>query len=174
VRAAAYSFPARSTVVQAQYFRDPRDLEKYLARNAFLPDVNNEKPVKNPKYKANLLRLERLVLIRFSEDTIVVPKDSAWFGSFREGTSVEDDDVVPLRESKLYQEDWLGLRELDESGRLVMFDCPGQHMAFGDDWFFANVFEPHLLDDGDSARGRSGGLLRRRGAAKSFLAAQAM
>ena len=174
VRAAAYSFPARSTVVQAQYFRDPRDLEKYLARNAFLPDVNNEKPVKNPKYKANLVRLERLVLIRFSEDTIVVPKDSAWFGAFREGTRVEDDDVVPLRESKLYQEDWLGLRELDESGRLVMFDCPGQHMAFGDDWFFANVFEPHLLDDGDSARGRSGGLLRRRGAAKSFLAARAM
>ena len=51
-----------------------------------------------------------------------------------------------------------------------MFDCPGQHMAFGDDWFFANVFEPHLQDD-DFKRGESGGLLRRRVEAKSFLAA---
>ena len=111
------------------------------------------------------------MLIRFSEDTIVVPKDSAWFGAFREGTRVEDDDVVPLRQSRLYREDWLGLRELDESGRLVMFDCPGQHMAFGDDWFFANVFEPHLLDD-ERARGRSGGLLRRRGAANARAASE--
>ena len=156
VRFAAYSFPARTAVVQAQYFRDPRVLEKYLARNAFLPDVNNEKARKNPAYKANLLRLERFVMIRFSEDTIVVPKDSAWFGAFREGTRVADNDVVPLRESRLYLEDWLGLRALDESGRLVMFDCPGQHMAFGDDWFVANVFEPHLLDD-ERVEGASGG-----------------
>ena len=156
VRFAAYSFPARTAVVQAQYFRDPRFLEKYLTRNAFLPDVNNEKARKNPAYKANLLRLERFVMIRFSEDTIVVPKDSAWFGAFREGTRVADNDVVPLRESRLYLEDWLGLRALDESGRLVMFDCPGQHMAFGDDWFVANVFEPHLLDD-ERVEGASGG-----------------
>jgi hypothetical protein len=37
-----------------------------------------------------------------------------------------------------------------------MFDCPGQHMAFGDDWFVANVFEPHLLDD-ERVEGASGG-----------------
>ena len=57
--------------------------------------MNNEKARKNPAYKANLLRLERFVMIRFSEDTIVVPKDSAWFGAFREGTRVADNDVVP-------------------------------------------------------------------------------
>lgn len=168
VRAAVYSFPARNAVVQAQYFRDPLRAETYLARNAFLPDVNNEGALKNPAYKANLLRLERFVMVRFSEDTVVVPKDSAWFGAFREGTGVAENDVVPLRQSRLYAEDWLGLRALDESGRLVMFDCPGQHMAFGDEWFFTNVFEPHLLDV-EHFEGRRGGRLRRAETAQTEL-----
>ena len=54
-------------------------------------------------------------MIRFSEDTIVVPKDSARFGAFREGTRVADNDAVPLRESRLYLRPF-GLRALDESG----------------------------------------------------------
>jgi palmitoyl-protein thioesterase len=153
VEAAAYSFLTRATVVQAQYYRDPTKFREYLEKNPFLPDVNNERETKNENYKRNILRLERLVLIRFSEDTVVVPKDSAWFGAYREGTRPEQDDVVELRDGALYKEDWLGLRALDESGRLVMFDCPGQHMAFGVDWFIGNVMEPHLLDVGPEVAG---------------------
>ena len=68
-------------------------------------------------YKENLLALERLVLIRFSEDTVVVPKDSAWFGRYRAGTTIADDNLVQLRESDWYKnDDALGLRTLDESG----------------------------------------------------------
>tara|TARA_B110000977_G_scaffold127493_1_gene162867 strand:+ start:12152 stop:13195 length:1044 start_codon:yes stop_codon:yes gene_type:complete len=148
---AAYSFLTRQTVVQAQYFRDPMNVKEYLSKNIFLPDINNEPNAvhskNNEMYKANLLSLERLVLIRFSEDTIVVPKDSAWFGAYREGTTVEDDDVVQLRDSENYKQDWLGLRTLDERCKLVMFDCPGEHMAFGDEWFMKNVMKAHLMDD---------------------------
>jgi|TARA_B110000977_G_scaffold45996_1_gene62484 hypothetical protein len=46
-----------------------------------------------------------------------------------------------------------------------MFDCPGQHMAFGDNWFMENVMKTHLLDDleDETVVGRGGGDERERG-----------
>lgn len=57
-------------------------MEGYLQHNPFLPDINNELPVKNETYRANLLALDRLVLFRFEDDWTVVPRASEWFGFF--------------------------------------------------------------------------------------------
>ena len=137
--------------MQAQYFRDPARYDEYLRLNPFLPDINNERDDKNDAYKKNLLALERLVLIRFSEDTVVVPRDSAWFGAYAVGSTHEAASVVELRDQPLYREDWIGLRALDESGRLVTFDCPGQHMHFTDEWFKRHVLDAHLTDEDPDA-----------------------
>lgn len=51
---------------------------------------------------------------------------------------------IPLRNQTQYLEDWLGLRTLDESGRLVMDRCPGFHMQFTLDWFEDHVVSPLL------------------------------
>jgi palmitoyl-protein thioesterase len=53
-----------------------------LASNPFLPDINNELPVKNATYAANLAALDRLVLFRFEDEWTVVPRASEWFGFF--------------------------------------------------------------------------------------------
>lgn len=142
IEAAAYSPFTRSSVVQAQYFKDPRAFHKYITYNPFLPDINNEKPVKNETYKAALSSLDRLVLIRFTEDTVVEPRDSAWFSSFEPGNPPGP--LVPMREQAMYTEDWLGLRALDESGRLVLAESPGQHMWFTDTWLKENVLDEYL------------------------------
>ena len=147
IRSAVYSPFTRASVVQAQYFRDPARYDEYLRLNPFLPDINNERDDKNDAYKKNLLALERLVLIRFSEDTVVVPRDSAWFGAYAVGSTREAAPVVELRDQPLYREDWIGLRALDESGRLVAFDCPGEHMHFTDEWFKRHVLDAHLTDE---------------------------
>lgn len=133
----AYAPEVRTHVVQAQYARFPSQLDAYLKHNPFLPDVNNEKAV-NPDYKARLAAVDNLVLIRFSEDATVVPRDSAWFSQFN-GTA-----VVPLVSQPLYTEDWLGLRALDEAGKLHFDEAPGQHMHFTLDWFDAHVVEKYL------------------------------
>ena len=52
--------------------------------------------------------------------------------------------LIPLREQAMYTEDWLGLRALDESGRLVMAECPGQHMWFTDAWLKENVLDKYM------------------------------
>ncbi len=68
----------------------------------------------------------------------VVPRDSAWF-SFYDGKR-----LVPLREQPMYEEDWLGLKELDQSGRLVFAEAPGAHMHFSFPWFQQEIVDKYL------------------------------
>jgi len=37
-------------------------------------------------------------------------------------------EVVPLRQSEIYKEDWIGLKTLDKRGSLVLDLCHGVHM----------------------------------------------
>ena len=37
-------------------------------------------------------------------------------------------------EQRLYIEDWIGLRELDEQGKVVLTLCNGEHMQIGGCW----------------------------------------
>lgn len=128
----------RSHVVQAQYFKDPYHYEKYLANSQFLADINNERKQKQQQYKDNILSLEQLVLVRFSEDVLVVPKDSAWFG-YWDGHRLQS-----MNETDLYQEDWIGLQQLDRAGKITLEECPGQHMHVTLDWFSTHIIQAHL------------------------------
>lgn len=113
-------------LVPAQYFRDAGDYDAYLEGSNFLADVNNERPRKSDAYGENLGRLEKLVLYKFEDDTTLIPRESAWFGD------VNGTDVTPLRETRLYGEDWLGLRALDKRGALEFRTVPGEHMQIGE------------------------------------------
>jgi hypothetical protein len=77
--------------------QDPYHYEKYLANSQFLADINNERKQKQQQYKDNMLSLEQLVLVRFSDDVLVVPKDSAWFG-YWDGQRLQS-----MNETDLYQ-----------------------------------------------------------------------
>lgn len=128
----------RSHIIQAQYFKDPYHYDKYLAHSQFLADINNERQQKSQQYKDNMLSLQQLVLVRFSEDVLVVPKDSAWFG-YWDGTRLQS-----MTETDLYQEDWIGLKQLDQQGKVKLEECPGQHMHVTLDWFESHVIRAHL------------------------------
>ncbi|KAF8426937.1 Alpha/Beta hydrolase protein [Tirmania nivea] len=120
---------AQHNLVPAQYFRDPADLDAYLAHSGFLADINNERPLKNATYKHRLQMLDRFVMYVFEDDTTVVPKESGWF----DDVDAQTGEPIKLRESKAYTEDWLGLRTLDEKGALVFETAPGQHMRLADE-----------------------------------------
>jgi palmitoyl-protein thioesterase len=102
--------------------------------------------------------LDKLVLVLFEQDKTVVPKESAWFGSFavpdgddgddldydrqfsadqmplKSRTTADDDDIIPMREHPLYTEDWIGLRKLDERGGVVFESCDSEHMRISVCW----------------------------------------
>ncbi len=57
----------------------------YLKYNIFLPDINNALPTKNATYKQHMLELNNLVLVMFTEDEMVQPKESEQFGFYVPG-----------------------------------------------------------------------------------------
>jgi palmitoyl-protein thioesterase len=171
----------RTHLVQAQYWKDPAHLAAYRRLNAFLADINNEHacdappptggeekageeekaggdpaglPTRcpNPAYAPALAALDRLVLVRFARDATVVPRDSAWFSDVAVGT---DGGVraVPLRETALFKEDWIGLARLDARGGLWFEEAPGGHMQFSIRWFVDRVVRRHLVG-GEAGEGR--------------------
>ncbi|KAL8688336.1 MAG: hypothetical protein Q9218_005729 [Villophora microphyllina] len=119
----------QSRLVPAQYFRDPEDIDGYLENSNFLADVNNEREIKNATYVSNLKKLKRFVMYMFSEDTTVVPKESAWFAEYNK-TSEE---VTWLKDREIYKKDWLGLKWLDEKGLLEFKIAEGGHMQLSEE-----------------------------------------
>ncbi|KAF4948592.1 hypothetical protein FGADI_9495 [Fusarium gaditjirri] len=125
MRFGTWSKYVQSTLVPAQYYRNPAteaDYNKYLENSNFLADINNERELKNEKYKANLSKLTNFVMWMFEDDDLVIPKESSWF------EEVNGTEVIPLRARELYHEDWLGLRELDRNGGLKFRSAPGKHL----------------------------------------------
>ncbi|KAK6343457.1 hypothetical protein TWF730_011046 [Orbilia blumenaviensis] len=121
----------QSNIVPAQYYRhpSPEEMERYLESSGFLADINNERETKNGEYKSNLGNLEGgLVLYKFDEDQVIIPKESVWFAEV-----VEDGEITWLTDRTLYKEDWIGLKRLDALGKLKFLKTGGQHMHITDE-----------------------------------------
>lgn len=131
--------------VAAQYFRDPEDMDNYLENSAFLVHVNNERPLKNHSYRDNLASLEKLVLVMFTEDRVLVPKESAWFGEYYRSL----DTVTPLDQQELYTEDWIGLKQLDNEGKIHYEQVEADHMVLSEK-VLTDIFSRYLIGDGDT------------------------
>jgi palmitoyl-protein thioesterase len=112
----------------AGYYKDKYHLDDYREFSTFLADLNNEKEVKNDDYKRRFSELNRLVLIMNESDTVINPPSTAWF-EFYEASSNK---VIPLKESEFYKEDYIGLRELDNSGKIRFVKLNGDHIHFSD------------------------------------------
>ncbi|RVD89752.1 uncharacterized protein DFL_000745 [Arthrobotrys flagrans] len=73
-----------------------------------------------------------------SEEMVIIPKESVWFAEV-----VEDGEVTWLTERELYQEDWIGLKRLDEAGKLKFLKTGGPHMHITDE-LLAEVYTKYL------------------------------
>jgi len=78
------------------------------------------------------MSLNQLVLVLFTEDSVVQPRESEWFGFYVEG---QDHIVQGVENTTLYTEDWIGLKYLVESKRVQFLSTVGDHLEFTDKWF---------------------------------------
>jgi len=129
-----------ASVAFSDYWKDPSNKDQYLQKNRFLADLNNERDEKNATYKANMLTLEKYVLVMATGDNMVVPKESEQHGYYKWGSTTE---VEELRDTEAYQGDWIGLNTLDESKRLDQLSFDGDHLQFGQE-FWAGKILPYL------------------------------
>ncbi|KAK4475174.1 hypothetical protein MN116_000772 [Schistosoma mekongi] len=136
----AYTKLVQSHVVQAQYWHDPLKEDVYRKYSQFLADINQENQI-NEIYREKVKNIQRLVLVKFLNDTTLIPKESEWFGFYQKGSL---SNITSLHDSILYREDRLGLQALDRRGDLHLIEKDGDHLHFDADWFVQNIIIPFL------------------------------
>ncbi|AEE83895.1 alpha/beta-Hydrolases superfamily protein [Arabidopsis thaliana] len=126
--AVIYSDFAQDHTAPSGYVKKPMEIKNYLEHSKYLPKLNNERPgEKNSTFKDRFTSLQNLVLIMFQNDTILVPRETSWFGYYPDGAS-SSTPVLPPQKTKLYTEDWIGLKTLDDAGKVRFISVPGGHI----------------------------------------------
>ena len=82
-------------------------------------------------------------MVKFDQDSVVDPRGTEWFGYYKPGQGKV---MIPYNETNLYTEDWIGLRKLDNEGKVDFLSVEGNHLQFTDEFFIHNIIEKYLLD----------------------------
>lgn len=56
---------------------------------------------------------------------MIYPKETAWFQGLDKNGKVQ-----PLKESDFYKQDYIGLKSLDEAGKIKFDEINGDHLQF--------------------------------------------
>ncbi|CAE6214677.1 unnamed protein product [Arabidopsis arenosa] len=130
LKADVYSEFVQDHFAPSGYFKNPMDMKRYLENSKYLPKLSNEIPnQRNSTYKDRFTSLHNLVLVKFQNDTIIIPNDSTWFGFYPDG---QVEPVLPANQTRLYTEDWIGLKTLDAAGKVKFVSVPGGHLEMAD------------------------------------------
>lgn len=113
-------------IAPADYFRFKYDQQYYMENNIFLKMLNNENEEKDEEIKKRFSSLEKVKLIKNNNDTTIVPRESSWFEFY----DFEGQNIVPLKESDFYIKDYIGLRKLDEEGKLTFATFRSEHILY--------------------------------------------
>jgi len=124
IRRLPYCPLVQETFCFAQYWKNPFNFDLYLKKSVFLADINNEKDTKNPQYKENMLKLHNAILLFSDTDNVIRPQISGWFEFFAPG---QQKVCTPLDQSAFWKEDFIGLRALNETGQLQLFETDCLH-----------------------------------------------
>ena len=135
----AYEEAVQNIISVAGYWRDPFQMDKYLSKSHFLPVINNEGSQRNETYRLNMLKLNAFVMVYSDMDVVVSPQQTGWFLGFRTNSLVTES----WNQSRQYTEDLIGLRTMQEQGKLHYFTChtPHQESEHAPDkqFFFENI-----------------------------------
>ncbi|GER34756.1 alpha/beta-Hydrolases superfamily protein [Striga asiatica] len=86
IKSEIYSDYVQAHLAPSGYLKLPNNIDGYLDKCRFLPKLNNELPQeRNATYKERLTSLQNLILIMFEHDTVLIPKETSWFGYYPNG-----------------------------------------------------------------------------------------
>lgn len=135
-KAIYFSF-VQEHVGPAGYFKDPKNFKDYSEYCKFLPGLNNEAANKSTN-EMKFGSLNHALLIMFTEDTMVYPKESEWFWEFDDNKN-----LLKVEDTDLYKNDEIGLKGLMEANKVDFVSIKGDHLQFTQD-DLKNIIIPAL------------------------------
>ena len=130
----AYNF--MNKLSPAGYFKYRYDRSYYDEHDLFLKMLNNEYKVKDQEIYERFTALEKVRLIKGKKDSVIIPRESSWF-EFYDSDGVS---IVPLEESDFYIKDYIGLRKLNEEGKVTFVEIDQEHVLYN-----MKEYEDHIL-----------------------------
>jgi palmitoyl-protein thioesterase len=135
----AYEIPVQNALSPPSYWRDPGELDRYIADCHFLPDINNEREPRNEIYRQNMIKLNSFVMTYSDIDEVIMPRQSGLFMGYQKNSL----EVETWNNSRQFTEDLIGLRTLLEQGKLFTFTAHVKHQdvthAPNKDFFMKNI-----------------------------------
>lgn len=138
----AYTSIMQNWVAPAGYFRNVQKYDEYLKGSTFLPALNNEHHTKgdlSDLRKESFSSINQAMLVMFEKETVLYPKESAWFQSLAE----DGETLLPLNATAFYQDDYIGVKALNEAGKIQFVSIDGDHLQF-DQYDVTDTFIPFL------------------------------
>lgn len=157
----------RFFVVFSFALTDPYQEVAFMNNSVYLPDVDNLRPHKNHLYKqrynfvkdfvwfiivfthiwgwgclCRILNLKNFIMSYSLVDDILRPKQNGWFAHFAKNT---EESLVWLEDTDMYKNDWIGLRTLDETGRLHRFTTNCDHADYESQTCFVPTFMKNVM-----------------------------
>ena len=135
--------PAKQEEISfADYWRDPYRYELYKTNSTYLAELNDETFTKTN----SLEMVNNFVMIWSQRDEVIEPPESAKFSMY----FVNNDklELLELRDTSLYQNNFLGLKTMNEQNRLHFHETDCLHSEHREPECFhklKHVFEKFLL-----------------------------
>ena len=124
-----YTSFAQNWFAPAGYFRNVQRYDDYVQGSTFLPALNNEQATGgefSELRKTSFSNINQAMLVMFEQDSVIYPKESAWFQSLAEDGKT----VLPLNATAFYQDDYIGVKSLNEAGKIQFVSIDGDHLQF--------------------------------------------
>jgi palmitoyl-protein thioesterase len=144
----AYSEYAQEHSFQANYWRDPRPVEKEAYHEySQLARWNNEGETLNQTLKDNWAKTNKFVWVMATQDGMVYPKEGEQWGA----PDPKDpfNHILPMNETEWYIQDLFGLRTAQEAGKNYFESFEGDHLQFTMEDFTRWV-QTYMAAEGDS------------------------
>ena len=127
-----YKGYVQKTFGPSGYFRVSNHLKRYYNSKSVLLNVNNIKNF-DQRAKDRFSSLEKLVLVQFKRDTMITPRESAFFQELD-----ENHNLVEMEDTEIYKKDLFGLKTLNEAGKITKFLIDEKHCYYS--WEDLNTY----------------------------------
>lgn len=126
----AYTPKIQNLLFQANYFRNIEYLNDINYKlYSQIANWNNEGNIYNETITTNFLKTNKFAMIKANSDTVVVPREGEWFGSY----DIDYNNILTMTQTNWYINNLFGLKTVNENNKIYFNSTTGNHLEFSDE-----------------------------------------